>query len=154
MPSVDRVGRYFPLTIAQPLHTLPVDPNDSLALWQWLSVLDELAAAALHEDWRPEQLDAELAREPSPHFAPRAALPWPDAAQPVVGLPDALAARPDTWLNAAAALAAQAPAQGLSLWCSAPPDTPPRALAACGAPSQALLRHLFGPAETARSLQN
>ena len=48
MPSVDRVGRYFPLTIALPLGEGPASTAQMTALWHWLARLDELA---------PEDLD-------------------------------------------------------------------------------------------------
>ena len=59
MPSVDRVGRYFPLTLARPLPALPADA----AQWRllgWLQRLDDLAVDALHDDWTVERLEAEL----------------------------------------------------------------------------------------------
>lgn len=57
MPSVDRVGRYFPFTL---LRTLP-QPLGPQAL-SWLHRLDDLALDAMQEDWTIEQLEAELAR--------------------------------------------------------------------------------------------
>ena len=62
MPSVDRVGRYFPFTIVQPLHRLPASPEPMHALWHRLGQLDELAADALHDDWPVDRLEAELTR--------------------------------------------------------------------------------------------
>jgi type VI secretion system protein ImpM len=61
MPSVDRVGRYFPFTLVLPLGSAPASTAQMTALWHWLGRLDELAADALHEDWSPEQLEQELA---------------------------------------------------------------------------------------------
>lgn len=61
MPSVDRVGRYFPFTIVQALGTGPVSIQQMSSLWQWLGKLDDLAAAAMHEDWSVDRLEAELA---------------------------------------------------------------------------------------------
>ncbi|MBV8503103.1 MAG: type VI secretion system-associated protein TagF [Paucibacter sp.] len=61
MPSCDRVGRYFPLCIAQLLQ-LPVSDTGAQSLLDWLLRLDDLAVDALHEDWAVEQLEAELAR--------------------------------------------------------------------------------------------
>ena len=57
MPSVDRVGRYFPLTIVQPLGDLPASTQQMQALWHWLHRLDELAADALQDDWSIERLE-------------------------------------------------------------------------------------------------
>jgi type VI secretion system protein ImpM len=62
MPSVDRVGRYYPLTLAAPLRGLPVDPAGQAALWIWLQQLQDAAIDALEEDWSIETLDAELVR--------------------------------------------------------------------------------------------
>ncbi len=61
MPSVDRVGRYFPFTIVQPLAQLPVSLPALLSLWQGLGRLDDLAADALQDDWGLDRLEAELA---------------------------------------------------------------------------------------------
>ena len=63
VPSVDRVGRYFPLTLAQPLAQLPLDTAQANALLGWLHRLDDLAVDALHDDWNIDQLEAALARE-------------------------------------------------------------------------------------------
>lgn len=61
MPSVDRVGRYFPFTLVQPLGAGPASTQQMTALWHWLGRLDELAADVLHGDWSVEQLEQELA---------------------------------------------------------------------------------------------
>ena len=60
MPSVDRVGRYFPFTIAQALPSLPTCSADGQALSAWLDRLDDLAVSALYDDWRIEQLEQAL----------------------------------------------------------------------------------------------
>jgi len=62
MPSVDRVGRYFPLTLARPLPALPADSVQLQELLGWLQRLDDLALDALHDDWSVERLEAELVR--------------------------------------------------------------------------------------------
>lgn len=56
MPSVDRVGRYFPLTVVRPRAA-----GEALAPAGWLQALERLAVAALIDDWPAERLDAELA---------------------------------------------------------------------------------------------
>lgn len=94
MPSVDRVGRYFPLTLAQPLAALPTDAGALQALLGWLRRLDDLALDALEEDWLPDRLDDELAhlgdwRADAP---PLPTWPLPDA------LPALLTARDDRTL--------------------------------------------------------
>jgi len=55
MPSVDRVGRYFPLTVVRPR-----SPSEGQVPSAWLQVLEGLALAALTDDWSAERFDAEL----------------------------------------------------------------------------------------------
>jgi type VI secretion system protein ImpM len=62
MPSVDRVGRYFPLTLAIVLPHGPLSHHAQATLWSWLHQLEDLAVDALQEDWVIETLEAELAR--------------------------------------------------------------------------------------------
>lgn len=57
MPSVDRVGRYFPFVLLRPWPSA-LD-GEALA---WLHRLDDLALDAMQEDWSLDQLEAELAR--------------------------------------------------------------------------------------------
>jgi len=64
MPSVDRVGRYFPFTIAQPLAALPLDPPALRRLSDWCDKVDEIAANALFNDWSVEQLEGEVLATP------------------------------------------------------------------------------------------
>jgi type VI secretion system protein ImpM len=85
MPSVDRVGRYFPLTLVRRLPTLPADPQQLDGLLRWLHRLDDLALDVLHDDWTVEQLEAELPR--LGHWAPpeSAAPPAPSLRLPLPG---------------------------------------------------------------------
>ena len=62
MPSVDRVGRYYPLTLACALPHTPLTGSAQAALWSWLHQLEDLAVDALQEDWVIETLEMELAR--------------------------------------------------------------------------------------------
>jgi type VI secretion system protein ImpM len=80
MPSVDRVGRYFPLTLALHLPALPA----AGALLPWLQGLNDVALDALDEDWSAERLESELQRLGGPDPDPVAA--WPAAADPLAGL--------------------------------------------------------------------
>lgn len=73
MPSVDRVGRYFPLTVARPKGRYEVEVPAS-----WLRGIEERAVAALHDDWSAERFDAELG---SLEEVDDAGPPWPDAGQ-------------------------------------------------------------------------
>lgn len=66
MPSVDRVGRYFPLTIVAPLSSLPHSHDQAEQLFNWLHAIDDLAADAMEEDWPIDTLDQALARHPAP----------------------------------------------------------------------------------------
>jgi type VI secretion system protein ImpM len=67
VPSVDRVGRYFPLTLVQPLGSAAPDHRQLQALWRGLTAWDDLARDALHDDWSAEQLEAELHRHHAAH---------------------------------------------------------------------------------------
>jgi len=61
MPSVDRVGRYFPLTIAATIASLPTSSAAYEALLAWLHRLEDTALDALQDDWTIEQLEGALA---------------------------------------------------------------------------------------------
>lgn len=61
MPSVDRVGRYYPFTLLHPLAQAPLSLHGLQALWQELGRLDDVAADALQDDWSAERLEVELA---------------------------------------------------------------------------------------------
>jgi type VI secretion system protein ImpM len=60
MPSVDSVGRYFPLIFLHGLEQMPALASEVEALMTWLTRLDDLAAAALAEDWVIDQLESAL----------------------------------------------------------------------------------------------
>jgi type VI secretion system protein ImpM len=68
MPSVDKVGRYFPLSLVSPLNRLPHTVDEAQALFNWLHGLDDLAADVLQEDWSIEQLETDLAQRQAPHW--------------------------------------------------------------------------------------
>jgi len=57
MPSVDRVGRHFPLTIAQPIEPLAV----ALAARAWFRALDDAARQVLDVNFTIDDLERELA---------------------------------------------------------------------------------------------
>lgn len=61
MPSVDRVGRYFPFLIMQPLLAMPHSATAWRAVQARMQQLDACAADALEQDWGLDQLEAELA---------------------------------------------------------------------------------------------
>jgi type VI secretion system protein ImpM len=60
MPSVDRVGRYFPLTIAAELPAFPLGLVELTNLNSWIEALENVALATLDGQYLPEQLDAAL----------------------------------------------------------------------------------------------
>jgi type VI secretion system protein ImpM len=64
MPSVDRVGRYFPLTVATPVPTPPRSTAEVELLLGWLHRLEDVAIDALQDDWTIEQLDEALEKMP------------------------------------------------------------------------------------------
>ncbi|MEF7614124.1 type VI secretion system-associated protein TagF [Aquincola sp. MAHUQ-54] len=145
MPSVDRVGRYYPLTIAQPLPGLPADGEGAEALWRWLLRLDEAAADALHEDWSLDTLEAELGRIGLPLYTvavpPPAAPPAGVQALPLAGHRHAASA-----LAALAAASWPRQAQGTAYWYADADLAAPQLLQSAGLDLQALPRRLFGAA--------
>lgn len=72
MPSVDSVGRYFPLSIMAALPEVPAHAPALEPILNWLHALDDLAADALQEDWPIDTLEAALARLPVPRPDPLA----------------------------------------------------------------------------------
>lgn len=60
MPSVDRVGRYFPLTIAAAMAHEPRTALEYEALLAWLHRLEDVALDALHDDWSIDELEEAL----------------------------------------------------------------------------------------------
>lgn len=148
MPSVDRVGRYYPFTLAQPLATLPTDSAGVQALWTWLLRADEAAADALHEDWTIDQLEAALQRLGLPPSAPappaqagQDRAPLTAAVQPLAlgGAPHLAAL-----LQAQAAALWQQQMHGLAFWSARPDQGPPRQLQSQGLAGAPLLAWLLG----------
>ncbi len=151
MPSVDRVGRYFPLTLAQPLGDGPASTQQMQALWHWLGRLDELALDALQDDWTAERLEDELARMagPGPMVLPAGAAGAAAAEPASAGELLELALAPGA--DAAVHIGVQAQrgwaerARGLAWWHAAPEALPPRLLVSRGLPAPQALGRLFGP---------
>lgn len=148
MPSVDRVGRYFPLTVVLPLGEGPAQAAQMAALWGWLARLDELARDALHDDWTAERLEEELAHMALPDLD---AAPSADAEPPSgPGMLVECAAGCD----AAAQIGTEAQrlwaprAAGRAWWQARPDDAPARLLLSRGLPAASTLAQLFGPAAT------
>jgi type VI secretion system protein ImpM len=149
MPSVDRVGRYFPMTLACPL----VAPAcaASPALWHWLAQLDELAADALYGDWPIERLESALTSMSPPPCAPAGAIlpkQMPGAVvcvdeqsgwdhNPCEAIPDAAATIAATAMQAACL-------HGLSWWQSEPKEAGRQLRVSRGLPAPGAFMHLFG----------
>lgn len=143
MPSVDRVGRYYPLTIAAELTALPARGAEVEALWNWLVRLDEAAADALHEDWSIDTLEAQLQQLPLPALAAGAAsIPEPGAA--VLPLMLGGAPHPGLLLASQAAGAWGRLARGLAYWSAQPEFGDPSLLCSQGLQADRLVERLLG----------
>jgi type VI secretion system protein ImpM len=140
MPSVDRVGRYFPLTLAAPLPNLPGLGAEVEALLNWLHQLDDAAADALHDDWDVDQLETELARLPLPNLAPTAPPGLHALAQLIAGqtshtaLPLGSRADLSALLAQGAASQWQDATRGLAFWWAESNQDAPRSLVSRGLP--------------------
>ncbi len=117
MPSVDRVGRYYPLTLAGRLDAIPSSRDGQGALWSWLQRLQDAAIDALQDDWSVSALDTELLRLGLP--------PNGGAGQPGVSLLDFVSEGPadrptagsmSTFLCACVSACAATSAQGQCIW--------------------------------------
>lgn len=141
MPSVDRVGRYFPFSIVQ---ALPQAPVQVPTLLQWLHQLDDVAADALHEDWDTERLERELAALPAPQQLHAPEVPGLPPLPPPEGLEIQLSGTADLVerLALAGAAAWLHATQGQSLWFA--DGEPPRLLRTQGLPAPAAFQRLFG----------
>ncbi len=159
MPSVDRVGRYFPLTIVATLPRVPRRAQEMEQLLGWLHRLEDLALDALQDDWTIEQLDAELVALPPPLDPGRQ---WPEHLQATreallaalqepaafVGLGEVAsrAELADLWAAALApppATPAPAAVGGRSFWLADNPQAP-QLLVARGLPDRAAFIRMLG----------
>ncbi len=118
MPSVDRVGRYYPLTFALPLegHLSLQELQPTL---EWLGHLEQSAYCAVDNEWGIEALEASLLRLGD-------WVPVGDSSVPT-------ALRWDTHLHAKAC------------WYAAPVEGKPRLLVSSGLEAGDLPRLLFAP---------
>ena len=149
MPSVDKVGRYFPLTLVQALGEGPASTQQMQALWFWLSRVDELARDALYDDWSVDRLEQELAAMAGPGVQ---ALQSPQPAWPALGdllevtLPTGLDASTLIGIEAQNAWAAQA--RGRAWWFAKPDQAAPLLRLSMGLPRAAALGLLLGRTQT------
>lgn len=150
MPSVDKVGRYFPLTLVLPLGNGPGSAQQMTGLWHWLGRLDDLARDALYEDWSADQLEHELARMALPDIGelPAAALSHSMTPGSIVESlpPGSTDAAQQIGIEAQRAWAEQA--RGCAWWHARPDELPPRLLLTRGLPDSRSMSRLFGPAAT------
>jgi type VI secretion system protein ImpM len=150
MPSVDRVGRYFPLTLVLPLGAGPGSTQELNAVWQWLGRLDELAGDALYEDWTADRLEQALAQMALPALSapkpPESAAPLAVGTVVEVHAPGGVDAAQHIGAEAQRAWAESA--RGRAWWYARPDEQPPRLLLSRGLPAASALAHLFGPAAT------
>lgn len=160
MPSVDRVGRYFPLTLAGVVGRGPGSTAEMEALLAWIDGVENTALEALQADWTIDELERHLAALPPPVTACSGADALADARQSLL---DALAggggffeaatvtSRSDlaslfgAVLGPAAApvRTAASPLRGVSLWMADGQGRPQ--LAACrGLPTLDAFARMFG----------
>jgi type VI secretion system protein ImpM len=66
MPSVDKVGRHFPLTVAVALGPEPANGTAFEAAQSWYAQLEHVALSALGLDSVPEDLERQLGALPFP----------------------------------------------------------------------------------------
>ncbi|MDR4515597.1 type VI secretion system-associated protein TagF [Nitrosomonas sp.] len=66
MPSVDKVGRYFPLTIAIQLEALPGVLTTIINAQNWFKNIEQLALRSLNAGFSPDNLDQNLLEHPFP----------------------------------------------------------------------------------------
>lgn len=130
MPSVDRVGRYYPLTIAHPIAEIPPRAGERDLLWRWMTQLDDAAASALHDDWSLDAFEAALDRIGLPDSAPHDKNLSSSAAPPAFG-----SAASEFWRERS---------RGRGSWYAESGLTQPTLLGSDGLGPRALLGELFG----------
>ena len=116
MPSVDNVGRYFPLIVAQPSACPPDAGSDQAALQRWLDHVAHAAMATLQPGGSVDAFEASLAQAPAWQAQPPQGLP---TLQRLVGRDRYHAgAHPSLahWLETVANAALHQQVQGQSLW--------------------------------------
>jgi type VI secretion system protein ImpM len=64
MPSVDKVGRHFPLTFAVALDPQPETITTVFAAQKWFAVIEEIALSSVRMDFRADELEKWLVATP------------------------------------------------------------------------------------------
>jgi type VI secretion system protein ImpM len=133
MPSVDKVGRYFPLTLVARLPDPPHSAAEFEALLSWLQRLEDLAVDAMHDDWSVEALEEALVALPSPIPEPEPSIAQRSLAEAIAGGGDfvdisGLRRRADLagllWEALAEGIPSLPAAEGLSFWLADNPSAP------------------------------
>lgn len=147
MPSVDNVGRYFPLVVLQSRAEPPADAAALDRLEQWYAALAHAALRTLQPGSSIDQFEAELA-----HIAHAASLPASDAAAswPTTQWPErsrhdmANGTSLSTCLQQLAVAETLRRFRGCSLWWSLRPGAQDSSLSiAVGLPAQESFAHLL-----------
>jgi type VI secretion system protein ImpM len=142
MPSVDRVGRHFPLTLAA-LAAAPLDC--AMRLQAWFDRLEELALSSLREDFSLDEFDAALCALEAPGGAAPGSVIALDCERPL----GAQLASADLLARVAASAL-----RGRSLWWTdGSPQVAPCMLVCQGMPAPAAYAALLDGDWTARGLQ-
>ena len=141
MPSVDRVGRYYPLTLAHPLAAVPAASDELDALWRWLAQLDEAARDALHDDWDITAFETKLAQMGVPRASASGVFAMLGAPQ---ALPFDAHRRPAVAIPAQAETAWRARTRGRAFWFADSDQAPARLLMSEGLESDGLASRLLG----------
>jgi len=165
VPSVDRVGRHFPLTLVASLSRLPDLAAEFDALLAWLHRLEDTALDALQGDWTIDDLENALADLAPPGADGNAAVEdrltsvrraLAEAVARRGGFVDiaGISSRADLAAIFSAppgAPAARPPMRGLALWIA---DTPgrPQLLVSEGLPSLEEFVRMFSGGSNTRSL--
>jgi type VI secretion system protein ImpM len=146
MPSVDRVGRYYPLTLAHPLAAVPAASDELDALWRWLAQLDDAAVNALHDDWDLDALETQLARIGVPTASATGMFGAPDAAQ---ALPFLAQREPAVLLSPNVGTAWRERVRGQAFWYAESGLPQPTLVGSQGLEPGGLVPRLFGAGDAA-----
>lgn len=116
MPSVDSVGRYFPLIVAQSSPLAPDSGQDQIALQRWMDHVAQAAMSTLSPGSSVDAFEAQLQAAPTWQAAPPTQAP---TLQRLIGR-DRFQGPPQTmlsdWLEGVANQSLHTLTQGQSLW--------------------------------------